>query len=43
MVYGLKSFVLGNVFQNLTRWGGALLELAHFRQGQDSIDMVQGF
>jgi tetratricopeptide (TPR) repeat protein len=25
----------------LTRWGGALLELAHFRQGQDSIDMVQ--
>jgi hypothetical protein len=28
---------------NLTRWGGALLELAHFRQGQDSIDMVQGF
>jgi tetratricopeptide (TPR) repeat protein len=26
---------------NLTRWGGALLELAHFRQGQDSIDMVQ--
>lgn len=40
---GLKYFVLGNVFQNLTRWGGALLELAHFRQGQDSIDMVQGF
>jgi hypothetical protein len=28
---------------NLTRWGGALLELAHFRQGQDSIDMVQGW
>ncbi|KAL2652832.1 hypothetical protein R1flu_020960 [Riccia fluitans] len=26
---------------NLTRWGGALLELAHFRQGQDSADMVQ--
>jgi tetratricopeptide (TPR) repeat protein len=26
---------------NLIRWGGALLELAHFRQGQDSVDMVQ--
>lgn len=31
------------LLQNLTRWGGALLELAHFRQGQDSIDMVQGW
>lgn len=25
----------------LTRWGGALLELAHFRQGQDAYDMIQ--
>ena len=24
----------------LTRWGGALLELAHFRQGHDAFDMI---
>ncbi|GAX80881.1 hypothetical protein CEUSTIGMA_g8316.t1 [Chlamydomonas eustigma] len=27
--------------QALVRWGGALLELAHFKQGQESIDMIQ--
>ena len=27
--------------QALTIWGGALLELAHFRQGQDAYDMIQ--
>jgi hypothetical protein len=27
--------------QALTRWGGALLELAHFRQGQEAYDMIQ--
>ena len=26
--------------QALTRWGGALLELAHFRQGEDSFTMI---
>lgn len=24
----------------LTRWGGALLELAHFKQGHDAFDMI---
>ncbi|KAH7299707.1 hypothetical protein KP509_24G025500 [Ceratopteris richardii] len=27
--------------ENLIRWGGALLELAHFQPGAGSIDMVQ--
>ncbi|XP_024526201.1 probable mitochondrial import receptor subunit TOM20 [Selaginella moellendorffii] len=26
---------------NLTQWGGALLELAHFRQGQDQLNMIE--
>lgn len=27
--------------QALVRWGGALLELAHYKQGQESIEMIQ--
>lgn len=27
--------------ENLTKWGGLLLELAQFRQGQSALDMVQ--
>mmetsp|Transcript_9016 Transcript_9016/g.22214 ORF Transcript_9016/g.22214 Transcript_9016/m.22214 type:complete len:205 (-) Transcript_9016:177-791(-) len=27
--------------QVLTRWGGALLELAHFKQGQEATEMIQ--
>ena len=27
--------------QALTRWGGALLELAHFRQGSEAYELIQ--
>lgn len=27
--------------QALTRWGGALLELAHFRQGTDAVELIE--
>jgi hypothetical protein len=30
-----------NDAQALTRWGGALLELAHFRQGTDAVDLIE--
>ena len=25
----------------LTRWGGALLELAHFKQGKEAVEMIE--
>lgn len=28
--------------QALTKWGGALLELAHFRQGNEAYEMING-
>ena len=27
--------------QALTKWGGALLELAHFRQGNEAYEMIE--
>lgn len=27
--------------QVLTRWGGAMLELAHFKQGDDAVEMIE--
>lgn len=27
--------------QALTKWGGALLELAHFRQGGEAAEMIE--
>ena len=27
--------------QALVRWGGALLELAHYKQGQESVGMIE--
>ena len=36
--WGLDSL---RVCQALTRWGGALLELAHFRQGEDAREMIK--
>ena len=30
-----------NLLQALVRWGGALLELAHYKNGAESTDMIQ--
>ncbi|MCO5577135.1 hypothetical protein L7F22_030958 [Adiantum nelumboides] len=30
-----------NSVQNLTKWGSLLLELAHFRQGEAAIEMIE--
>ena len=35
------SFESPRVCQALTRWGGALLELAHFRQGEEAREMIK--
>ena len=37
----LTSVTGPNFVQALVRWGGALLELAHYKQGSESVDMIQ--
>ena len=38
-----SQWIIGAIMpgQALTRWGGALLELAHFRQGSEAYEMIQ--
>jgi len=36
-----SSAAAANFLQALTKWGGALLELAHFRQGGEAYEMIE--
>jgi hypothetical protein len=36
-----QNYKIFAALQALTRWGGALLEMAHFSQGQDAVDKIE--